>query len=161
MIIVPQVNDQKETTPVQRVTQVDKATGEVMDGVLVYVAPRLRIGGWLMTFQDSLLAIARDANLTLVQHRVLWWLLAKIDWENYIAISQADAGRELNLDPAQVSRAMKALEEAKILFPGPKVGRIKTWRLNPTYGWKGKVKNLQAEKKKHLQLISTGETNAD
>jgi len=42
-----------------------------------------------------------------------------------------------------VSKAMKVLEKKEIILRGPKVGRSYAFRLNPYFGWKGKVKNLE------------------
>jgi hypothetical protein len=37
---------------------------------------------------------------------------------------------------------MKVLEDKQIILRGPKVGRSYAFMLNPEFGWKGKVKNL-------------------
>ena len=59
-----------------------------------------------------------------------------------------------------VSRAMKLLTSKQIVLEGPKVGRSKCYRLNPHYGWKGKVKNLEEyrkdEMRKGLELVQGG-----
>ncbi len=81
------------------VEQVDRETGEVMQGCMVYLPYRPRITErWFMAFQDSFEEIAKD----------------------------------------------------------PKVGRSKCYRLNPNYGWKGKVKTLQEARREQLRVIEGG-----
>ena len=47
-----------------------------------------------------------------------------------------------------VSRAIKLLEQKEIIIRGPKVGRSHAFMLNPEFGWKGKVKNLEDYRRK-------------
>jgi hypothetical protein len=42
---------------------------------------------------------------------------------------------------------MKVLETKEIILRGPKVGRSYAFMLNPEFGWKGKVKNLDEYRK--------------
>ena len=67
---------------------------------------------------------------------------ADIQVENWIQITQSDIVKTLDMKKQNVSRAILLLEEKGIILRGPKVGRSYAFRLNPYYGWKGKVKNL-------------------
>lgn len=96
-----------------------------------------------MQSQDAVLALATDKELAGRPLRVLLYLLARLDFENYIQVPQADISRALELHKSDVTRAVQLLEERGIIIRGPKVGRSYAWRLNPTYGWKGKVRNLR------------------
>ncbi len=53
-----------------------------------------------------------------------------------------------DLKQPNVSRAMKILEEKEIILRGPKVGRSYAFMLNPDFGWKGNVANLEYYRKK-------------
>ncbi|WP_206818602.1 helix-turn-helix domain-containing protein, partial [Chroococcus sp. FPU101] len=74
--------------------------------------------------------------------RVFIKVCAKLDFQNWIQISQTDLAKELNIDKYRISKAFKLLTEKGIVLSGPKAGRSFAYRLNPDYGWKGKVKNL-------------------
>ena len=95
-----------------------------------------------MQSQDSL-ALAQDKELAGRPTRVLLYLLARLDFENFIHVPQVDIGQALELRPSNVSKAIQLLEAKGILIRGPRVGRSFGWRLNPNFGWKGKVRHLQ------------------
>ncbi|MGB5769819.1 MAG: hypothetical protein WBM32_08120, partial [Crocosphaera sp.] len=99
-------------------------------------------GGWVMNSQDALDLLSEDQELTKDSLRVLLKLCAKLDFENWIQISQIDVCNQLQLNKSNVSKALKLLVSKGILLQGPKAGRSFAYRLNPNYGWKGKVKNL-------------------
>ena len=127
------------------IRQVDLKTGEIMEGCLVYVPHRPKIrGGWFMAFQEAFLNLATDRDITGEVGRVLYYFFGKLDFENYIHVAQTEIAQALGLQKANVSRAVRILCDKKIILKGPKTGRIITYRLNPEYGWKGKVKNMNA-----------------
>jgi hypothetical protein len=37
---------------------------------------------------------------------------------------------------------------------GPKLGGVGSYRLNPHFGWKGKVQNLTKARQKRLQVVA-------
>ncbi|EAV6897715.1 hypothetical protein FA598_25430, partial [Salmonella enterica] len=55
-----------------------------------------------------------------------------------------------------VSRAIRHLLEFGIILEGPKIGRSKTYRLNPQFGWKGTVSNHKKALKNGLSVIQGG-----
>lgn len=95
-----------------------------------------------MGFQDAFIALAKDREITMDSRRVLDYLMGNLGFENYIAIPQRQIAEALNMQKANVSRAIKLLVNKQILIEGPKLGRTHTYRLSNTYGWKGSVKNL-------------------
>jgi len=122
--------------------------------VLVYVPQRAKIKeGWFMGFQAGFMELAKDKDLQGQPMRVLLALFAKLDFENFIAISQVELAREVELRPERISEAIKRLKARGVILPGPKVGTAQTYRLNPGYAWKGNVKNLQAARKSHLRIV--------
>lgn len=129
---------------------VNKKTGEVKDGYFIYVAhPKAKIRNerWIMTFQDSLITIAKDKEFTSSAKTVLFFLMGNLEFENYILIKQVDIARELELDKSDVSKAMKFLINKEIILK-VKDRSITGYKLNPNYGWKGTVeKRTEAQTK--------------
>ncbi len=127
---------------------VDKYTGE--DFGFPVVCGRKRnpyIKGWVMNSQEAMVALAKDKDIKGETHRVLWFIGGILDFENWVQLSITEIGNELDLKQQAVSRAMKVLEEKEIILRGPKVGRSYAFMLNPYFGWKGKVKNLDDYRK--------------
>ena len=148
---------QKEREMQKYVEQVDRNTGEVMQGCMVWIPQRPKLTErWFMAFQDSFIEIAKDPEMTGETLRVLMYLYGLLDFENYIQQSQKDIAEGLGMRKENVSRAMKLLTSKQIVLEGPKVGRSRCYRLNPDYGWKGKVKSLQEARRERLQVIQGG-----
>ena len=127
---------------------VDKYTGEEY-GFPVIVGRKRNpyIKGWVMNSQEAMVALAKDKDIKGETHRVLWFIGGILDFENWVQLSITEIANELDLKQPHVSRAMKVLEEKEIIIRGPKVGRSYAFMLNPNFGWKGKVKNLDNYRK--------------
>ena len=139
------------------VEQIDKRTGEVMDGCMVWIPHRPKLTErWFMAFQDSFIELAKDQELTLEHKNILLYLFGRLDFENFIQQSQSEIAESLGMQKQNVSRAMKTLIQKQIVLEGPKVGRSKCYRLNPNYGWKGKVKTLQEHRREQFKIIQGG-----
>lgn len=128
----------------RNIASVDQDTGEVLDGVVVYCGVKQNpySTGWVMNSQEALELLATDKDLKGETYRVLLLLLSRLDFENWIQVTQNEISEKLEMKKPNVSRAISVLEEKGIILRGPKVGRSYAFRLNPYYGWKGKVKNL-------------------
>jgi hypothetical protein len=139
------------------VRQVDVETGEVLDGgVLVYLPQRPKLKeGWCMTFQDALVKLAADRTIKGEQLRVLLFLMGRLDYENWIHVPQAEICEKLVMKPANVSRSIAALTAKGLLTRGPKLGRVGTLRLSLNVGWKGRVRTLREEQKRHLSVVKS------
>ncbi len=127
---------------------VNTKTGEVKDGYFVYIAyPKAKIRNtrWMMTFQDSLELIATDEDMTGETFRVLMMLMGNLEFENYITIKQVSIAEKLKMHKTHVSRAMRLLVGKSIILK-VKEGTTTGYKLNPTYGWKGKVENMEKAK---------------
>ena len=122
-----------------------------------------------MTFQDSLAMIAEDKELTGETLRVYMLALSELEFENYITIKQVAIAEKLGMQKTNVSRAMKQLVDKGIILK-VKEGATTGYKLNPTYGWKGKVSNMQIEKdrivkqrvvdmKKYRKLVEPQDTD--
>jgi hypothetical protein len=109
-----------------------------------------------MAFQEAFLEMAKDREMTGEVVRVLHYFFGKLDFENYIHLAQSDIAAALGLQKTHVSRAVKLLCDKGIILKGPKVGRSATYRLNSHYGWKGKVKNFESERRQRFRLLNGG-----
>lgn len=87
-------------------------------------------------YQSGLLRLA-GLRLTGETYSVLLYLCGKLTFNNWIAVTQASIGKDLNIVQQNVSLAMKVLLENGIIEAGPKTGRCNTYRLNPALGFKG------------------------
>lgn len=140
----------------RRVTQVDLNTGEDLGGFVAVIQPKQKSAfeRHFTMNQAALLSIANDLNHD--QTRVLMALLADLDYENYIQVAQISISEVLNMQKTNVSRAIKNLIEFGIIIEGPKIGRSKTYRLNPQFGWKGTVNNHKKALQHGLSVIDGG-----
>lgn len=149
----------------RRLGAIDLDTGEMVNGVNIYDTQK-RTGfqllyGWNYCFmsQNSMMKIAADKELTGQQLRVFLYLTGKMDFENFLRIRQEDIAKELDMQKADVSRAMKLLETKGVLQRGPKVAQSYTWRMNPNYGYKGDPRGkVRKERDGSLQFINSEET---
>lgn len=146
----------------------DAKTGEVLEGAFVFVPQKKN-----SPFGQEWFAMSQNAMTFLAKNRkalgeegfgVLMALGARLDFENFILISQADLARDLGMRPQNLSRAIRRLEELGIIDKGPKSGRSPTFRMNPHMGWKGKAKHhftaLQEAQKRGWRLIEGDEVEA-
>ena len=140
----------------RRVTQIDLDTGEDLGGFVAVIRPKNK-SSFQRHFtmnQAALLTIANE--LSHEQTRVLMALLTDLDYENYIQIAQTDIAQILSMQKTHVSRAVKNLLDFGVIIEGPKIGRSKTYRLNPQFGWKGTVSNHKKALKSNLTVINGG-----
>jgi len=126
-----------------RVGQVDLATGEILEGAaLAVVYPKRKNGfqsGWVAMSQDPFLELGK-ANIGNEAWTVFAHVVGVIDYENWININQTAAARVMGLKQPNYARGLRKLIDVGVVLAGPKVGRNATFRLNPTYGWKGSAK---------------------
>lgn len=92
--------------------------------------------GWVAVYQQVITQVAKE-KLTGEQYSVFLYLLGKVDFENYLTISQKELSEELNMKQPHISRAINKLCELKIIVEGPRAGLNKTYRLNPYVAHKG------------------------
>ncbi len=127
---------------------VDKYTGEEFGFPVIVGRKRNPYGkGWVMNSQEALEIVAKDKDIKGETYRVLFFICARLDFENWVQLSITEIANELDLKQPSVSRAIKVLENKQIILRGPKVGRSYAFMLNPEFGWKGKVKNLDDYRK--------------
>jgi hypothetical protein len=126
----------------RHIEMVDSETGEVLRGCTVFI-PRKPIfkEKFFMLFQEPIGELATDRAMTGESLRMLLFLFSKMDYENYVNISQMEIADQLDIARSSVCRAMKVLVEKEVVLVSGK-GMNKRYRLNPIYGWKGKIRNM-------------------
>lgn len=143
----------------------DKETGEILDqsrGTFVFVPSRIKIKeGWFMAFQDAFESLAKDKDLWGQPTAILHFLMSRLNFDNYIALEQKEISDKLNVDKSDVSRSVKKLIDKGIIEKGPRLGKSWSYKLNPFYGWKGRVKNLKDERKRRLTVVKGGASEED
>ena len=135
----------------KRLIQIDHDTGEVVDGFVAYVVPKRKNGfqqGWLAMAQNGAEILAQS-DLGANDFKVLMKLLSVLDYENLIQVSQADIARELDMHRQHVQRSIKRLIQLGIILEGVKIGISRSYRLNPSFGWKGSAKGHRHLKALH------------
>lgn len=118
-----------------------------------------RLGGWVISWQESTMQLAQDKRLNLTDWRVIAVLQAKLDFNNWIRISHAEVANMINVARPNISVSMKKLLEIGVLLPGPSVKSVKTYRLNPTVGWKGDIKTGYRNRRDALKVIQGGKVD--
>src|SRR5688572_24328960 len=109
---------------------------------------------WMQVNQGALAEIAADRDLGLEAWRVFAYLNSRLDFENLILVPQNEIAAALSMKRPGVSRAVKLLADKGIILRGPKMGSVSSYRLNPHYGWKGKVQNLTKARQARLHAVA-------
>ena len=116
----------------------DEVTGDIKSCVPI---KNKNLGnGWVAMYQEAMAQIAKE-KLTGEQSSVLWYLLAKVDFDNYLMVNQTKMAKELDINRVNISKAIKKLCEREIIVEGPRIGLCKTYRLNPYIAHKGKKRD--------------------
>ena len=150
----------------RRIASFDQDTGEILEGVIAYCGVKQDpySTGWIMNSQQALELLALDKDLSKESLRVLMFLMGRLDFENWIGVSQKEIVEKLGIKKPNVSKAISLLEKKEIILRGPKIGRSNAFRLNPYFGWKGKVRNLEKyreEKYKNKEYGNKMDINSD
>lgn len=129
----------------RRIGGFDLDTGEIIEGVPVVFAARRKVsfpeqGGFFFMSQHATQLLA-EADLGKQDYRVFLGLLTQLDFQNLIAVNQSELAAMLGMQRSHVSRSIKKLRELNVLLAGPKIGVVRSFRLNPNYGWRGSAKS--------------------
>ena len=73
---------------------------------------------------------------------ILFELLSRLEYENWIRVSQQTLAEDLGIKQSSVSRAIKKLIDQNIILreEDPSDRRRLIYRLNPSLGWRGEPK---------------------
>ena len=136
---------------------VDPDTGEVFLGLAVHLKKRypkeVQEDGFMTVFRAAWDYLASIDDLAGRDYRVLHRLLAQLDFENWISVSQQTIAEDLNLKQPDVAKSVKKLLKHQIIEQqkDPSDKRRSMYRFNPALGWMGDAnqwKKYMAEKKK-------------
>lgn len=140
---------------VRRIGQVDLSTGEVLeDATLAVFYPKRKNGfieGWIAMAQAPMVKLA-EAKLGGEALSVFLLLCGKLDFENLIVVNQTELAKQLGTQQPGISRAIARLVEEGVVLQGPRVSGRVTYRLNPSYGWKGSAKNHHAALRERMKV---------
>ena len=123
---------------------IDELTGKEYGFPVIFGRKKNPYGnGWIMNSQEALDMIAEDKDLKGNTLRVFIKVCARVDFENWVHLPLKELSEELDIDQADISKNIKLLVKKGILIKSGKIGRSYAYRLNPDFGWKGKVTNLE------------------
>lgn len=136
----------------------DAETGEVIEhGYTAVLMPKRRNGfgeRWMAMGQDAASTMAEQGKeIGLDGFRVFMHLVSSLDFENLIQVSQAEIANRLAMKRPNVTRAIKRLIATGALLEGPRIGVHRSYRLNPSYGWKGSAKNHQSALQERMKAV--------
>ena len=123
--------------------QIDHQTGEVVEGFVAYVVPKRKNGfqkGWMAMAQEMMMLA--QSNLTGNDMKVMWAMLARLDYENLIQVNQAEVSEQVGMNRHNVNRSIKKLIELGVILEGVKIGISRSYRLNLTSGGKAQPKAI-------------------
>ena len=135
--------------------QIDQQTGEVIEGFVAYVVPKRKNGfqkGWMAMAQESMMMLAQS-NLTGNDMKVMWAMLARLDYENLIQVNQAEVAEQVGMNRHNVNRSIKKLIDLGVVLEGVRIGISRSYRLNPNFGWKGSAKGHREALHEHLKVV--------
>jgi len=138
----------------RKLIQIDQSTGEVVDGMTMFVPNRTRNGfgnDWFAMCMNAAMEFA-TSDLTVSDHKVLWAMLSHLEFENAIAINQSDIAKRLQIHRVTVCESLKKLSSLGIIIPSKDIRCA--YRLNPGYAWRGSGKNHRAALEGKLRLRS-------
>ena len=121
--------------PKQRIlTVVNKETGEIE--ARVNLQNRLERGGWFAFFQKSAVYLAQ--NLNKEELRVLMYMISKLDYGNYIRVTNKNIHQNLGMKHSNVARAIRSLIEKNVIAVQEWYGISRIYRMNPNFLHKGR-----------------------
>ena len=110
-----------------------------------------RKDGW-QWLKEAMMMLAQS-NLTGNDMKVMWAMLARLDYENLIQVNQAEVAEQVGMNRHHVNRSIKKLIELGVVLEGVKIGISRSYRLNPNFGWKGSAKGHREALHEHLKII--------
>ena len=90
---------------------------------------------------EAMMMLAQS-NLTGNDMKVMWAMLARLDYENLIQVNQAEVSEQVGMNRHNVNRSIKKLIELGVILEGVKIGISRSYRLNPNFGWKAQPKAI-------------------
>ena len=126
---------------------------------------RLKLQGEPYTMLFQKLGVVTAKNIRPVTAKVLLYLCAVVNYGNSIDKGSEQIGEELGYSPRNILRALKELEELKIIFRQnhPQNKKLTVIYLNPFHSWTGRVmdrkKKIAAHDPDQLQMFPDYKSN--
>lgn len=142
---------------------VDTSTGELLEGEFRYFehqASQLK-ESFMFAFTEGSRQLAMNKELTRNDLRVYHALVARLDFKNWILVSQADVAAMTGIAQPNVSKSMKKLRDQGIIEKGPKKGTSQSYRLNDVFAWRGKIHELRKHQQAKLKLVKPSAKRSD
>jgi DNA-binding MarR family transcriptional regulator len=137
---------------------VNPKTGEVGSGFISVKGKRYPRGIEFATvFQEGLLRLTR-LDLTPTSLRVLFFVMSRMDYQNYVRVTQRTIADELNISPPAVSVAFKDLIRQQVLVYSaePADPQRRVMRVSATVAWRGNASDYLADQTKPLMAPERG-----
>jgi hypothetical protein len=130
----------------------DEGTGEVVaqqgkDGFPIWFRPKQPVEqDFSMIFHDEWRLLAK-LKLPTSQMSVFLYMAGKLDFQNYVHISQKEIAKELDMAPSHVSAAIRALVDKGLLLRPDKENLKTLYRLPNSLLWRGNLVDLKKAKR--------------
>lgn len=109
----------------------------------LYIAKHLSDYPHLRIFNESLLAVVLDEDLTGQDFRVLFYIFSTMEWENFYQKSQKAIADELGIRQQHVSKSFSKLISKGWLRIVGQIGRQNVYRINPHLALKSRSRHYQ------------------
>ena len=90
---------------------------------------------------EAMMMLAQS-NLTGNDMKVMWAMLARLDYENLIQVNQAEVSEQVGMNRHNVNRSIKKLIELGVILEGVKIGISRSYSLTLTSGGKAQPKAI-------------------
>jgi predicted transcriptional regulator len=138
------------------ISQIDRNTGELREGVIVLCPTKRKLkGDFVLLDLQGMGALAMDKDLQRDDWRVIAILIKRLEYENWLIITQQEIADQLGMRQPNVARSLKKLIDKAIIVKGKKQGRVNSYRLNAFYGWRGEItKEYDSAYEEHSKLVN-------
>ena len=106
----------------------------------------------IRVFQDGLFELAKDKDLTGDALRTILGILSRLEYEGTFSMSISALAKDLEVNRAAMSRAVKLLVEKEYLKVSKTTGQVKTYVIDPGFAFKNRVSKLERIQRKFDEL---------
>ena len=99
--------------------QIDHQTGEVVEGFVAMLCcskAQKRISERMDGNGSEAMMMLAQSNLTGNDMKVMWAMLARLDYENLIQVNQAEVSEQVGMNRHNVNRSIKKLIELGVIL---------------------------------------------
>lgn len=81
--------------------------------------------------------VLMECHLNLTEIRVLWFLIAHVRVRNRVSLRTKEIASGLGIAMASVSRALRVLQDWRLIWKSDELGEAGAWIINPRFVWRG------------------------